>query len=129
MANGEMAPAGALRLLPAAVVPADVVGQVHTALGQLVDLLQSRRQWSATRAGRHALGCLAEVHSGLLRHTPVEGEDAVLTKDALLELLAALATAGDALGQAGCVVGSFAAAGLEGRLLERLVDAQPMAPA
>jgi hypothetical protein len=129
MADGEMAPADLLRLLPAALVPAEVVGQVHTALGQLQEVVRSHRQWPATPAGRRALGCLAEARSGLARHTPVPGEDAVLTKDALLELVAALATAGDALGRAGCLVGSFAAAGLEGRLLERLVDAQPMAPA
>jgi len=124
-----MAPADLLRLLPAALVPEEVVGQVHAALGQLQEVVGSRRQWSATPAGRRALGSLAEARLALARHTAVPGEAIILTKEALLELVAALAAAADALGRSGCLVGSFAAAGLEGRLLERLVDAQPMAPA
>lgn len=128
MADMEMAP-GPVRLLPAALLPSHVLGEIEAGLAQLTELVESRAEWRATPPGRHAGRSLRRVQEELQRHAGEPGEACVVTKDALLELGALLGSAGAALGRIGCAAGCFAAAGLEGSLVERLVDLQPAAPA
>jgi hypothetical protein len=114
---------GGLRFLPAAWFPADVLDEIETALAQVCCEVQ------AAGCGDDVGEPLSFVSCELSRHSGAPDEACLVMKSAVLDMAAALSTAARFASRHGLAAAAFALAGIEGRLLELLVDAQPMASA
>jgi hypothetical protein len=116
-----------VRFLPVAWLPREVLEELDRALCQLVEGVRAR-----ARAGREAAELsegIARARGELARHAGPPGEPCLLTKEAILDLSAEMSAASRSLREAGLFAAAFVASGVEACLVERILDAQPMAPA
>ncbi|MHB1987435.1 MAG: hypothetical protein ACYCSF_05565 [Acidimicrobiales bacterium] len=122
---------GRVRFLPAAWLERSLLDKIEPALDELVATLSCRE---ASRCGLP--GCLEQaaeyigaVRSGLARHDGGMGEPCLLTKDAVFEMSELLSRAAAVLSAGGLHTPSLAVTAIDDRLVERIVELHPMAPA
>ncbi len=116
LAGGE----SGLRFLPAVWLPAGVLAEIETALCQVGATAHASGASDVERS-------LVHVSDQLSRHSGAPEEVCMVTKSAALDMAAELTGAARLASRHGLAAAAFALAGIESRLLELLVDAQPMA--
>ena len=117
-----------VRFLPAAWLPRPLFDQIVPALEQVCLAFPAHRESDGSPT-RRAIEAIESVRRELRRHAGSPEEPCLLTKQVVFDLSHLLGDASELLSSAGLHAAAFATAAVEDRLLERLIEPQPMAPA
>lgn len=116
--------------MPAAWLPRSLLDQVEPALRQLLVSLVELPSPQGRDAGiEKAVDSVRAANFELARHAGRDGEACVLTKDAVFEVSDLLTRARSLFSEAGLHAAALVVAAIDDRLVERIIETQPMTPA
>ena len=118
-----------VRFLPAAWLPRTLLDQIEPGLRQVVLFLDLNDSPSPGSRVEEAADSVRAVSYELARHVGRPGEACVLTKQAVFEVSDLLTGASALLSEAGMHAAALALAAVDDRLVERIIETQPVAPA
>ncbi|MHB8247149.1 MAG: hypothetical protein ACYDGN_17760 [Acidimicrobiales bacterium] len=118
-----------VRFLPAAWLPRPLLDQLQTAMEQLSSLLSAGETLGAEPHALRAAAVIRGVRRELARHSGPADEPCLLTKEVVFDLSDQLGVAAGLLAGVGLHAAALVASAVDDRLLEQLVETQPMAPA
>lgn len=120
-----------VRFLPAASLPDHLVEQLLSALDQLVLLMlaEQDRRPRESQPLHEVVAAARAVRGELARHRGAAGERCLVTKEAVFEVSSTLSSAAEALSKEDFHAAAFVLRAVDDRLLEQIVEAQPLTPA
>ncbi|MGO9558172.1 MAG: hypothetical protein ACLPYW_03680 [Acidimicrobiales bacterium] len=118
-----------VRFLPAAWFPRPLLDQIEPALRQVVSLVELIDSPSVGSLAEEAADSIRAASYELARHSGRPGEACMLTKQAVFDVSDLLTRASALLSGAGMHAAALAVTAVDERVVEQIVETQPIAPA